>query len=69
MEQFKPAYYATRAQAQAVIDTLAPFKASRFNEGLAIYKIVEFKRGYAIQLGDYGNYHPCTSADLPQEVR
>jgi hypothetical protein len=69
MKKFKPAYYATREQAQAVIDTLPAFKASRFNEGLAIYKIVEFKPGFAIQLGDYGNYHPCATADLPQEGR
>ena len=68
MTQFKPAYFATRAQAQTVVDTLPAFKASRFSEGLAIYKIVEFEGGYAIQLGDYGNYHPCTTADLAQEV-
>lgn len=63
LQKFDPIYYATREQAQAVIDTLPPFQASRFNEGLAIYKIVEYTMGYAIQLGDYGNYYPCTSAD------
>lgn len=64
---FKPIYYATREQAQAVVDTLPPFKASRFCAGLAQYKIISFTKGYAIQLGDYGNYHPRTNADLEQE--
>ena len=67
MSKFKPVYYATREQAQAVIDTLPAFTAGRFNDGPAIYKIVEFRKGYAIQLGDFGNYHPRTHADLAQE--
>ena len=62
-----PIYYATREQAQSVVNTLPPFKASRFCVGIAQYKIVSFTRGYAIQLGDYGNYHPRNNADLAQE--
>jgi len=67
LQNFDPIFYATREHAQAVVNTLPPFKASRFNVGLAIYKIVEFTKGYAIQLGDYGNYHPRTNADLAEE--
>ena len=67
LQSFKPIYYATREQAQAVVDTLPPFAASRFCVGIAQYKIVSFTKGYAIQLGDYGSYHPRTNADLEQE--
>jgi hypothetical protein len=66
-ESFAPTYYATREQAQSVINTLPPFRASRFCVGIARYKIVGFAKGYAIQLGDYGNYHPRTNADLEDE--
>ena len=64
---FAPIYYTTREQAQSVVNTLPPFEASRFAVGIAHYKIVEFTKGYAIQLGDYGNYHPRTNTDLAQE--
>ena len=67
LQSFKPIFYATRAQAQAVVNTLPPFEASRFCVGIAQYKIVSFTRGYAIQLGDYGNYHPRNNAELAQE--
>lgn len=67
LASFAPIYYATQEQAQSVVDTLPPFKASRFCVGIARYKIVGFARGYAIQLGDYGNYHPRTNADLEDE--
>ena len=67
LQSFKPTFYATREQAQAVVDTLPPFEASRFCVGIAQYKIVGFTKGYAIQLGDYGNYHPRTNTDLAQE--
>jgi hypothetical protein len=66
-ESFAPIYYATQEQAQSVVDTLPPFKASQFCVGVARYKIVGFAKGYAIQLGDYGNYHPRTNADLDDE--
>lgn len=66
-KSFAPIYYATREQAQSVVNTLPPFEASRFSVGIARYKIVEFTKGYAIQLGDYGNYHPRTNAGLAQE--
>ncbi len=66
-ESFAPIYFATREQAQSVVDTLPPFEASRFCVGIARYKIVGFTKGYAIQLGDYGNYHPRTNADLAQK--
>ena len=65
-ESFAPIYYATREQAQSVVNTLPPFEPSRFCVGPAHYKIVGFTKGYAIQLGDYGNYHPQTNADLAQ---
>ena len=67
LTSFVPIYYATQEQAQSVVDTLPPFKASRFCVGIARYKIVGFTKGYAIQLGDYGNYHPRTNADLEDE--
>lgn len=67
LQSFAPIYYATREQAQSVVDTLPPFEASRFCVGIAHYKIVEFTKGFAIQLGDYGNYHPRTNADLAEE--
>ena len=67
LQSFVPIYYATREQAQSVVNTLPPFEASRFCVGIAQYKIVGFTKGYAIQLGDYGNYHPRTNADLAQE--
>jgi hypothetical protein len=69
MMKDKTIYFATREKAQAVIDTLPPFKASRFSDGIACYKIIEFGKGYAIRLGDYGNYHPRSTADMPQEVQ
>ena len=67
LASFNPIYYATEEQAQSVIDTLLPFKVSRSCVGIARYKIVGFAKGYAIQLGDYGNYHPRTNADLEDE--
>ena len=39
MKKDKTIYYATREKAQAVIETLPPFKASRFSNGVAKYKI------------------------------
>jgi hypothetical protein len=67
LASFSPIYYATREQAQFVVNTLPPFEPSRFCVGPAHYKIVGFTKGYAIQLGDYGNYHPRTNADLEDE--
>ena len=65
MNKFNPVYYPTRKQAQDVIDVLPPFEASRFSDRPASYKIVEVTKGYAIQLGDFGNYHPCVSVVQP----
>ena len=67
LQSFNPIYYATREQAQAVVNTLPPFSGSRFCVGIAKYKIVGFPKGHAIQLGDYGNYHPRTNDDLEEE--
>ncbi len=67
LQSFNPIFYATREQAQTVVDTLPPFKASRFCVGIAKHKIVGFSKGYAIQLGDYGNYHPRTNDDIEKE--
>ena len=69
MKKDKTIYFATHEKAQAVIEALPPFKSSRFSDGIARYKIVEFGKGYAIQLGDYCNYHPRTTSDMPQEVQ
>jgi len=69
MKKDKTIYFSTYEKAQAVIETLPPFKASRFSNGIAKYKIVEYGKGFAIQLGDYGNYHPCTTADMPVEAQ
>ncbi len=63
MKRIKTVYFATREQAQAVIATLPPFKAGRFSNGVAKYKIVEYVKGYAIQLGDCGSYYPHKTAD------
>jgi hypothetical protein len=69
MKKDKTIYCPTREKAQAVIETLPPFKASRFSNGIAEYKIVEYGKGFAIQLGDYGNYHLCTTADMPADAQ
>lgn len=56
-------YFKTRKEAQAMIDTLPPFKACKYSNGVAKYKIVEYIKGYAIQLGDCGPYYPNTTED------
>ena len=55
----KPIYFKTREDAEKVyfehIDKTYP---NKFQDAMSIarIKIVEFKRGFAIQFGDYGPY-------------
>lgn len=67
------AYFPTRQAAEDILAALPPFTPSRFlskseiahGDGLA--QVREFERGFAIQLGDCGNYFPATTADAELE--
>ena len=62
-------YFKTYDDAVEIRDNLPPFNPSRFltvreiENGACKVKIVEFIRGFAIQLGDFGEYYPATDND------
>jgi hypothetical protein len=64
----KTIYFKTRKEVQAIMDTLPPFKAGKHGNGVSKYKIVEFVKGYAIQLGDCGLYYPDTIEDVDELI-
>ena len=59
-------YFKTREAAQKVLETLPPFEPSNclhpreIESGMGKARILEFKKGFTIQLGYYGNYYPET---------
>lgn len=63
------AYFPNREAAEETMATLPPFAPSRFlskteiNRGAGLAQVREFTRGFAIQLGNCGNYFPSTTAD------
>lgn len=69
------AYFPTRRAAEEKVADLPPFAPSKFlskteverGDGL-VAQVREFKRGFAIQLGDCGNYFPATTADCQAPI-
>ena len=65
----KTEYFRTYEDAQSVAERLK-FKPSRFltsyeiARGDAVVKILSFERGFAIQLGHYGEYFPNTNPQI-----
>lgn len=77
MEIFKgTAYFPTRQAAETMMTTMPPFTPSKYlskteiERGAGLAQVREFGRGFAIQLGDCGNYFPSTTADgeTPSEL-
>ena len=68
------AYFPTRQSAEAKMSTLPPFAPSKYlskteiDRGAGSAQVREFKRGFAIQLGDCGNYFPTTTADYEAQT-
>jgi hypothetical protein len=55
----KPVYFKTRDEAEKVyLEYIDQTFANKFQDAMSIarIKIVEFKKGFAIQFGDYGPY-------------
>ena len=65
----RTAYFDSLAQAEQAMSSMPAFKPSRFLSAREIHAgagnavIREFGCGFAIQLGDCGNYYPATTAD------
>ena len=62
----KTEYFKTYESAQEVMSKLSPFEPSKYvteNEiknGDGKARIIEFDKGFVIQLGFFGNYYPHT---------
>jgi hypothetical protein len=55
----KPIYFKTRDEAEKVyLEYIDKTFANKFQDAMSVarIKIVEFKKGFAIQFGDYGPY-------------
>jgi hypothetical protein len=55
----KPIYFITRDEAEKVyLEYIDKTFANKFQDAMSVarIKIVEFKKGFAIQFGDYGPY-------------
>lgn len=69
MVNFCPRYFESAAKAAEVAKTIPAYKPSRFlrhseiEAGLGKPMVREFTCGFAIQLGNHGNYYPATTAD------
>lgn len=65
-------YFKTYAEAKAIADNLPPFTPSTFLKkfdlevGRGLPRVVEFDRGFAVQLGCCGNYYPNKTADCEE---
>lgn len=68
------AYFPTRRAAEEKVADLPPFAPPKFlsktevERGDGLAQVREFKRGFAIQLGDCGNYFPATTADYQAPI-
>jgi len=55
----KPIYFKTRDEAEKVyLDYIDKTFSNKFQDAMAVarIKVVEFKKGFSIQFGDYGPY-------------
>ena len=69
MVNFEPHYFKTAAEAAEVAETIPAYEPSQFlrdsevKAGLGKPKVREFTCGFAVQLGNHGNYYPAIKAD------